>query len=385
MENRLKPIQSICTDSDLENLIWGGAFLGSGGGGPINLAHSIKTEILKLKQSIPVLQTTDVGKITRPTYGAVVALMGSPEAASQGIDMSSSSNAFSALEEVTPNNKLDYSLFIEIGAVNSLVPLYVAAKKKIAVVDGDGAGRAVPKIQNTTYAVNTSISPSAISNGPRPGDPTIDNIVNMRDVPQAEMADTLESYALGILANPSFGSLAGLATYVLHGNDIDAASVPQTLTLTYYLGERIKNAVAKGQDPVPAVTDFLSIMGIQHYTFGYATVVEVNKPGSGTLDVGSVKIHDKVGNELVLQYENENLFATLNNDIWAMAPDSICYIGRMGSMSNVEVAKGQEVTIIGIPANERIRQPEIVQSFMDELKALNIYDGNYIPIENIHD
>ena len=67
-----------------------------------------------------------------------------------------------------------------------------------------------------------------------------------------------------------------------------------------------------------------------------------------------------------------------------MAPDSICYIGEKGALSNVEIKVGDKVTVVGISAFEQMRKNSIVSSFMAELKALNIYDGEYIRLEALH-
>lgn len=383
-------ITEISTERDLQYLIWGGAFLGSGGGGPINIACEIKEDILKYGMPIKILQP-DALTQQHEKYGAVVAFMGSPEAGSKGIDLNTPTHAFTALEEISPNKKLDYALLIEIGAGNSLVPLAVAVRKQIPVVDGDGAGRAVPKIQNTSYAVNASACPAALSNGARFGFPTISNIIEMKDVLQRDMADTLENYALKILEIPAFGQVGGLAAYLLSGPQTSESIIPHTLSLSYGIGKVIDDALMSGADPISLLIPYMNRLGIRHYTFGEGEVIAVQEPSSGSrseedgdLDVGYVKLQDDSGNVLEIKYENENLFALLNGSRWAMAPDLICYIGPQGSLSNVEIKEGQRLSVVGIPANYRMRNPLIVDSFMKELSALQIYDGPYIPIERLH-
>lgn len=371
---------TIGTQKELKDIILGGAFLGSGGGGPMNLAEDIMEQILATGYEVPVIQLDQVDPLS---HGTVIALMGSPEAASHGMDMSSALNAFNAMGK-TLSGGLQHALPIEIGAVNSLVPIYVAAMNRISVIDGDGAARAVPKIQNTTFAQGTSISPSVLSNGKREGQPTIDNVILMSDVPQDQMADQLESYALDILASKSFGSLAGLATYLLEGKDMAAATIPGTLSYCCGVGSAISGALSGQSSPEKAVCDYLSMKGIYHRAYMGATVTRIVKPGGGTLDVGQVHLKNTDG-EMILQYENENLFATLNGKPWGMAPDSLCYVGPKGSMSNVEIQEGMEVSIIGIAANPLMRCDGIVESFMKELARLGVYTGSYVKIEDLED
>lgn len=72
--------------------------------------------------------------------------------------------------------------------------------------------------------------------------------------------------------------------------------------------------------------------------------------------------------------------------IWAMAPDLICYLSNedYGTFSNVEIKKGMNVHVIGLKANEKMRNKKIIDSFMEILKKTNIYQGDYIKIEDLH-
>jgi len=40
----------------------------------------------------------------------------------------------------------------EIGGINTIVPLYVASHKNVAVVDADGSGRAAPELATMLFA-----------------------------------------------------------------------------------------------------------------------------------------------------------------------------------------------------------------------------------------
>lgn len=379
-------ITEISTEEDLLCLIMGGAFLGSGGGGPMNMALSLKDYILTFEKTIPVIQPESLAG-TGNSSGAISAFMGSPETGSHGLDMSTPGNAFCELERITEQKKMDFSLLIEIGALNSLVPFSVAARMGIPVVDCDGAGRAVPKLQNTTYAQKISAVPAALANGKRQGYPTIANIIDMKDVPWDTLAGTLEDYSLDILNIKAFGQVGGLAAYITQGPDVASNTVNGTVSLSYGIGKRIRDCLELGKDVASGVTAYLKDAGIASYLFGEGTVTEVHSPSgntaSGNLDVGYVIVTDDQNNQLKLSYENENLFATLNGNPWAMAPDLICYAGPMGAVSNVEVQEGQRLSIIGVAANSKIRTDGVVKSFMDELKRLGLYDGPYIPIERL--
>lgn len=381
MEN-LKRISTLSTKEDFEYIILGGALLGSGGGGPISAGLQIMDDILLHGGKIFVVQPEEIAHRS-DLYGAVVAFMGSPSAGAHGIDLETPTNAFNALSVVKP---LSFAMLIELGAGNSMVPMSVAVRKKIPIVDADGAGRAVPKIQNTTYAQSTSPSPAALSNGEQESKPTIDNLIFMRDLPQEKMADSLEEYCLELLNTSTFGQMGGLATYLLSGEEVIRAAIPGTVTLSYYVGRIIIDSIKSKNDPVSSLRVFFKSLGIPFYSFGYGEVIKCpnsNEPDNG-LDVGIVCIRDDSCVILELKYENENLFASIDGKPWGMAPDLLCYISKDGPLSNVEIKLGDCVSVLGIGCNQALRTSSIVKSFMDELKRLDIYKGEYIPIEKIH-
>ncbi len=382
---------------DFLNIIQGGAFLGSGGGGPIAAGEEMLEEILKDGGEVVVISTDEIQK-REDLFGAVVAFMGSPSQGTKGIDMNSPLKAFNSLELYVPNRKLDFALAIEIGAGNSMVPIMTAIKKGIVVVDSDGAGRAVPKIQNTTYALACDATPAALANGSTQEtvQAEICNIINIEGIDKKDVPDKLESYALEICETEEFGGMGGLALYLLNGKQVIQNTISGTLSLTYQIGKAIRASLITDSNQLPAdsLKAFLNAVGWTYFTFEKARVIEVKKPvevkksviaSENGLDYGYVLIEDYYNNTMKLSYVNENLFAVINDKkIWAMGPDLICYVTNNGAISNVEIEVGMEVTIFGLKAFEQMRNPIIVESFMQVLKDSGIYSGEYIKIEDLN-
>ncbi len=382
---------------DFLNIIQGGAFLGSGGGGPIAAGEEMLEEILKDGGEVVVISTDEIQK-REDLFGAVVAFMGSPSQGTKGIDMNSPLKAFNSLELYVPNRKLDFALAIEIGAGNSMVPIMTAIKKGIVVVDSDGAGRAVPKIQNTTYALACDATPAALANGSTQEtvQAEICNIINIEGIDKKDVPDKLESYALEICETEEFGGMGGLALYLLNGKQVIQNTISGTLSLTYQIGKAIRASLITDSNQLPAdsLKAFLNAVGWTYFTFEKARVIEVKKPvevkksviaSENGLDYGYVLIEDYYNNTMKLSYVNENLFAVINDKkIWAMGPDLICYVTNNGAISNVEIEVGMEVTIFGLKAFDQMRNPIIVESFMQVLKDSGIYSGEYIKIEDLN-
>lgn len=385
------PIKKLSRKEDYLNIMLGGAFLGSGGGGPLKAAQEIIDEILKDGGYVTIVQPEDL-EGRKELNGAVVAFMGSPSQGAKGIDMSSPVRAFDTLGELVTSGKLDFTLPIEIGAGNSLIPVMVAVKRGIAVADTDGAGRAVPKIQNTTYALECNATPAVLANGNTGDEKNADicNIIKISGLDKEKVPDALEAYALKLCDLPQFGGMGGLAMYLLNAADILSNTIPGTLSLTYWIGETIRRALSDASeiDPAEALKDFLEKAGWKYYVFGEGKVTEVQKPSSDNdngLDYGYVIIDDGAGNAMKISYVNENLYAVVNDmRCWAMAPDLICYITKEGPVSNVEIAEGMKVTVFGLPSMRQMRNPQIIATFMQILHDTGIYKGKYVSIEDLH-
>jgi len=139
---------------DLEPLLLGGCFFGSGGGGTIESARGLVAHFEKGSyyptDEVKVVQAHEV------TEGdsVMVAYMGSPEA----IDGAAYPlGPVLAVEQIqarlkSEGRKLAYVVPPESGALGFSVACLVAAKLGLAVVDGDGAGRAVPSLPMLTFA-----------------------------------------------------------------------------------------------------------------------------------------------------------------------------------------------------------------------------------------
>ena len=106
---------------DMKALVYGGCFLASGGGGPVSMALNF---LEKINQCIPLIPTSQLkpGK-----KSAIVADLGSPDAATEGRGYTAPVNAYKSLNaylKQQENKEIEYFLPAEIGAVNTLIPFF---------------------------------------------------------------------------------------------------------------------------------------------------------------------------------------------------------------------------------------------------------------------
>ncbi|NNE34540.1 MAG: DUF917 family protein, partial [Rhodothermales bacterium] len=136
-------MRTIQNRQDLEDILNGTCILGSGGGGPYSVGNALIEPIMKAG-GVKLIEPSEAGDAD---HMAVAAGVGSPEAATSdpGAFAKIPVIAFDALAKMR-GVTFDNVLSVEIGAGNSFVPMAVAATQGIPMIDGSGAGRAVPSL-----------------------------------------------------------------------------------------------------------------------------------------------------------------------------------------------------------------------------------------------
>lgn len=369
-------------EDKLKHIAKGAAFLASGGGGSYTISQKMIADILAQKHPVELISVSDVQKKLR---GAVIADMGSPDAMFSHPEFSAPTAASDALEHWSRQH-LDFVLPIEVGAINSLVPMTVAARKGIPIVDADGAGRAIPQLEMTTYNQSgIAISPAALATGTNTqGIATSSVILNVPN------ASALEALARPIIASSSFQEIAGLTCYPLTGEELKQAVISGTMTLAMQVGQAISQATTKGQS---AIDVLLTLPQLQPcYLLGRGKLISNTVKTKGGFDCGRVILENSAdGTQITLYYENESLIAYDHNHTpLAMAPDSICCITEKGQpLSNADLPLGTDIpnapciALIGLKSRKELRTTYVEQAFLNVLKQFD-YHGDYIPIEKLH-
>ncbi len=347
----------ILSYEDLEYMLIGAALLGAGGGG--SLSEGFKT-LSKVSDRIEI---EDPEHIPNKAYAAVSAGMGSPLVAKYGVG-DEHIYAFKHLEEYL-GKKLEYVVPIELGAGNVARAIHTTYKMNRVLVDGDGAGRAVPQLNLITFTVfGIPIAPMTISD--RDGNTAI---ILIND------PDYVERLARSITA--VFGGNAGIALYPMRGSDLKRAIVPKTLSRAIEIGKIIKNYRDKGICNYKEIAEKVSA-----YILGSGRVVSKNIETRGGFDYGYIEV--KTENTVVKVYvKNENIVAIQNNKVLAMAPDLICWLSHeCEPLTNADIDVDMDVAILGFKANEVLRNRRIIERFEAIYRELGL-DLKYKPIEDL--
>ena len=255
---------------------------------------------------------------------------------------------------------------IEAGGLNSIMPIYVAARLRIPMVDCDGMGRAFPEIQMVTHTIHgISSTPFAMSD-------ERGNILLM---------DTVSNLWVEIFARSCvmhMGAVGAIALYAATAAQLREAAIPGTITLAEEIGKTVRSARREEANPVDAVRKvvggFLVFRG---------KITDVDRRIVGGWNRGDAKMAgtgDFSGQELLLEFQNEHLAVRGNGEFAATVPDLIAVLdSETGEPITTEALRyGMRVAVIAFPCAPQWREPAALELAHPRYFG---YDVDYIPVE----
>jgi len=330
--------KKILDRQSLEDIVWGSTILGAGGGGSphdgLKLIGGIEKEIILL--SVEDLPESD--------HAVVVAGIGAPKAMLEKGFGPEAVLAFETIKNMVAVGgiRIDYLMPGEIGGLNTITPLYVAAQRGIPVVDADGNGRAVPELSTCLFPIyQIPISPLVVAN--KEGDTIVAYLGNPLNAVAAE--------TIARTAAISFGMVAAFATWIVDMATIKRCLVPNSVSKAGEIGKAIRETRARRGD---VVSEVIKVTGGRELFRGQIKKVE-SKTTEGfdfakTIVEGTGSCRGKI---FTIDSKNENMIGSLNGEPVIMVPDLISMITIIGEpLTNADTKEGMEVAIIGIPAPE---------------------------------
>ncbi len=302
----------------VEDLARGAAILGTGGGGDPYLGA------LMLRQAIadygPV-ELADVESFDDDAFMTPFGMMGAPtvivEKVPNGAEMV---EALRALERYV-GEKAQAVMCAEIGGINALLPLVLAARCGLPLVDGDGMGRAFPQLQMTTYHIG------GVSAGPMiMADEYCNAVVINSD-------RAIEIERLGRSMVVAMGGSTNICLYPMHGDDAKRTLVRGTVSLALELGRAVREARGGGGDPFAALLEFLrSTQYYKHCRVLFeGKTVDLLRETKGGWALGKVVIEGTggcAGRKVTIQFQNEHLVVHEGERVLTIVPGPDRRAGR---------------------------------------------------------
>ncbi|WP_217376175.1 DUF917 domain-containing protein [Paenarthrobacter ureafaciens] len=338
---------------DVPDLARGAAILGTGGGGDPLIGRLLVEECLKNGKKIEILDPTEIDD---DDFVIATAMMGAPTVVVEKVPAGSEAvRSLRALEKHL-GKTADATIPMECGGLNSMIPLVVAAEAGIPVVDGDGMGRAFPELQMETFGVyGVSGSPLAVS----------DENGHTCIVDTGEDNQRMETFARAVTIK--MGGAAYIAEYPMSGADVKRTAIRNTVTLALNIGRTLRKAKDKHLDPLAELSAFLKDTIYGHGTVlmrGKIVDVERFVRDGFTQGFATVESFDG-GDEMRIQFRNENVIAHKNGAVVAIVPDLITIVDvDLGTPITSEALRfGQRVAVYGISTPAIMRTPEALQVF----------------------
>ena len=356
--------------NDLEYIARGAALLGTGGGGDPYIGHML-AKIAIEEYGPPELIKAE--ELEDDALVLTIAMVGAPtvlfEKAACGEDLDL---AIKKLSEYL-GKKVDALMPIEIGGINSMVPITVATRLGLPLVDVDGMGRAFPEIQMVTFNVyGVKCTPVCIT------DEHLNSLI-------IETANAKRAEKLVRVSSIEMGCSVAMSSYSMSGRELKDYGVHGTLSLALEIGKAIESGRKDGA-PLLSMMDYLKTTPYYNKckVIFSGKVTDVNREVRDGFTQGYciVSALGEQQDEVKITFQNEFLIAHKGNTVLAIVPDLICMIdSETAEPIPVESLKyGQRVNVLGISAAPIMRTPESLAVFGPQVFGLK---DKFVPIEEL--
>lgn len=358
------------TLDNMEDFARGAAFLGTGGGGDPYIGRLLAQNAIK-EYGAPKVITADELDDDTPVFTA--AMLGSPpillEKACCGDDIDL---AIHRLEDRL-GRKAGAILPIEIGGVNSTLPIMAAARLGLPVIDADGMGRAFPEIQMVTFNVyGCSASPIVVT------DEHLNSVL-------IEADSSVRAEGLVRAVAIQMGLSVMISCYPLLGRQVKDFAVHGTLSLALGIGTAIRDGRISG-NPIEELISYLKTTPYYNHAkvLFDGKVTDLRRETTKGFAVGHCQIDalDNSGRQMEVIFQNEHLVARENGEVKAIVPDLICMVDRETAepIPVEHLRYGQRLKVIGTSAAPIMRTPEALDVFGPRIFGI---DEDFTPIEKL--
>ncbi len=359
---------SLKDKNDLKYFVLGATILGTGGGGDPREGLRLLEEALAIRGRIDVVkidELSDDAIIVVPYFVGTIAPGAKPRKAiriSEPIQ-----RAFEEMKKVLGVG-ISAVLATEMGGLNTAVPLYVAAKMGLPVVDGDLLGRAAPELhQCTVHVYDVPMYPSVMVT-------STGNIVVVREYSDIDDYEAIARY-LSVLDGRS---VAVVDTPLDKGKAMKVI-VKDTISLAYRLGREVYRAREEGRNPVKAIVEVLGGWKIFEGVVGRYEWRDEHGFLVGEVEVSG--IDEWKGRKLKTWIKNEHIMAWLDGEPIVMPPDLISFVLDDGEpVTNTDLQEGFKVHVIAARAPEVWRTSKGLELFGPRHFG---FDYDYVPVEEL--
>jgi len=362
--------------ADLSALALGSGILGTGGGGNSYYGQLVAGQIMSDTSSVRVI---DVTEMDAESYAISSAAIGAPLVC---LEKPPSLRALqTGLDSVAAVLKGRVGAFLtaEIGGLQCMFPLMLAAQTGIPLLDGDSIGRAFPEIQMCTFMIygTTPGLPLALS-----GDSVLllDARAHDNETPHHDSAD--EPSGIGVERRlrkicSDNGGLIYMTTTFDH-ESLTRTLIRGSIALALALGRAVEAARAAKRDPIAAI---VAAGGGRRFLGG--KVIDVERRFRAGHDWGTVRLEgvdEDQGRTAEIAFKNEYLILRIGEEVALTVPDLITLVEtETGTPVTTEILRpGLRVSVLGLPCSPLMKTPQALRAVGPQAFG---YDLPYIRLE----
>lgn len=351
---------------NIENIAIGASLLGAGGGGDPYIGKMMALSAIEKFGPVKLLS---VDEINDEDMYMPAASMGAPLVMTEKFPKGDEfTRAFNRLGNYL-GKKIAGTFPMEAGGVNSMIPILVAAQSGLPLVDCDGMGRAFPELQMTTFHLGgVSATPMVVT----------DEKGNLSII---EAVTDKWSELLARDHVVEMGASASVSLYPATGQQMKVNSIHGIITKCERLGEIVKT---HNHDKDWQLAQINALTGGQHLFDGKIT--DISRETRAGFNYGQMTVaglNDYQGQQMQIEFQNENLIARRNGKIVGSVPDLICLTDMDNLLpSTAESIKyGKRIAVLGLPADEKWRTKKGIETVGPRYFG---YDFDYLPIEQLN-
>ena len=350
---------------EIEDIALGAALLGAGGGGDPYVGKLVAMGAVKECGPVTLL---DPEEVPDDALLVPIAMMGAPTVLGEkGIGGGEYQTLYNMVSQFF-GKKIYAFMPIEAGGVNSMLPIAACARLGLPLVDCDGMGRAFPELQMVTFTIGgMSATPMALTD--EKGNSVIFETITNKWTEELARAVTM-----------SCGGSVSVSLYPMTGAQMKAYSVKNIVTRSQKLGEAIRT-VKNCADDVTPEEYFLQFS--EGYKLFKGKIADVLRETRGAFNFGKVMLEgigECKGHQAYVEFQNENLTATVDGEILATTPDLICLVDTetFTPVTTDALKYGKRVLVIGLKCFEMWRTPAGIDLVGPRYFGC---DTDYIPLE----
>jgi uncharacterized protein len=323
----------------IADLAVGSAVLGTGGGGDPHIGALMALDAVAQHGPATVIPASDLAD---DALVAIVNMSGAPTVLTEKIPNGGEIERVLSRVAEAAGRPVDAIISVEIGGMNSVIPVVAAVRHDLPLVDADGMGRAFPEFQITAF------NAGGVRFGPRFVTDEKGNVLRI-DAIDAEWIERINRRALVAMGGSVITALG------LTGADVKRTAIHGTISLAVAIGEALRRARSGTNgwlDQLRQVVDALPLFA--------GKVVSVDRRTEGGWTRGHAIVAGLAGDHersLRIDFQNEHLLARHYvhgelDRILATTPDLIVVLdSETGTPITTEgLHYGQRVTVLGIPS-----------------------------------